>query len=231
MRARADRILSASRIGETGRSYGPRIAPRHPLRAGSNRVEAPSQPLLPGAPLHRLRHRQAGNAGTLPCGQGRGRLGCGVHGDLLRPSRDRSRAAAARASLGRRRREEPRPDVRAGACLWLAGRGRALPRRAARRWHVQPRGAWRAEPATVGCLSAHVPARDEQDRDPRGAGLLRGRGETGAHGRLRHRLRLRRSRVLAAPVPLAVLQPAHGRVRRPARQPSALLAGDARAGA
>ena len=44
---------------------------------------------------------------------------------------------------------------------------------------------------------------------------------------LRHRLRLRRPQLPAAAVPLAVLQPAHGRVRRLAGEPGALLARDA----
>ena len=50
-------------------------------------------------------------------------------------------------------------------------------------------------------------------------------------GRLRHRLRLRLALLPAAAVPDAVLQPAHGRVRRLVREPRALLARDDRAGA
>ena len=77
----------------------------------------------------------------------------------------------------------------------------------------------------------HVPEGDGQGRHPRGAGLLRGGREAGAHGGLRHRLRLRLALLSAAAVPDAVLQQAHGRVRRLVREPGALLARDDRAGA
>ena len=53
---------------------------------------------------------------------------------------------------------------------------------------------------------------------------VRRRGAAGARRRLRHHLRLRRARLPAVPVPLAVLQPPNRRVRRIVREPRALLA-------
>ena len=41
-------------------------APRHPVRAGPDRAEDAAKPVLPGASLHRLRRREAVDAGRLP---------------------------------------------------------------------------------------------------------------------------------------------------------------------
>src|SRR5205085_2098596 len=65
-----------------------RSAPRRALRAAPDRSEDAQEPLLPGASLHGLRRCAAADAGALPCDEGRGRLGGGLHGVLLdRPGR------------------------------------------------------------------------------------------------------------------------------------------------
>ena len=75
----------------------------------------------------------------------------------------------------------------------------------------------------------HRPQGDGAGGHPaRPGGLGAGRA-AGALGRLRHRLRLRRPQLPADAVPVAVLQQAHRRVRRPAGKPRPHVARDARA--
>ena len=112
-----------------------------------------------------------------------------------------------------------------------ARRRRALVRRPACALHGDALRPARALADPVGLRAPHLSEGDGQGRHPRGPGLLRRGGEARARGRLRHRLRLRLALLPPAAVPDAVLQPAHGRVRRLLREPRALLARDDRAGA
>ena len=77
-----------------------RPAPRHPVRAGPDRAEDAAQPLLPGAALHRLRRREAVDAGGVPRHEGRGRLGGGLHRVLLDQPRDRRVRRTSRRGSG-----------------------------------------------------------------------------------------------------------------------------------
>ena len=73
-------------------------------------------------------------------------------------------------------------------------------------------------------VSRRAGARDVDRRGARdGAALRRDRG-VGARGRVRRRAARFRERKVARPVPVAVLQPAHRRVRRVARRPGASVA-------
>ena len=75
----------------------------------------------------------------------------------------------------------------------------------------------------------HVVAKAMELDDIRRVQSRLGPGSPGrSRRRGRHRLRLRRPQLPAPPVPLALLQQAHRRVRRLAREPRPLLAGDAR---
>ena len=111
-----------------------------------------------------------------------------------------------------------------------ARRLRALVRRPARAVHGDALRAAGPVADPERLRVPHVLHRDGQGRHPLPAEALRRRGEAGAHRRLRHRLRLRLALVPAAAVPDAVLQQAHGRVRRLVREPGPLLARDDRAG-
>ena len=103
------------RASGSSTSERPRSAPRRPLRARAHRAEDAAQPLLPGAALHRLRRREALDAGPPPRAQGRGRLGVGVHGVLLDQPRERRVPVRLGAALGRRRRALAAADDRGGA--------------------------------------------------------------------------------------------------------------------
>ena len=111
-----------------------------------------------------------------------------------------------------------------------ARRGRALVRRPARALHGVPLRRSRAVADPDRLRVPHVRDRGGQGRHPLPPAPLRRGREAGAHGRLRHRLRLRLPLLPAAAVPDAVLQPPHRRVRRLLREPRPLLARDDRAG-
>ena len=210
-------------------AHGARSPPRHPLRARPHRAEDAAQPLLPGAPLHGLRQREARVAGPLPRHEGRGRLGRGLHGGGARQPGLRLLAGGVAARLGRRRRPQSRPHVRGGPPLRLARGGRADPRRRARNDARVPLAGDRALAARERLL--HARRRQERWSSTTSAGCSRtgsGQPEAVRDVGARHRLRLRRPQLPAAPVPLALLQQAHRRVRRLAREPRPLLAGDAR---
>ena len=122
-------------------------------------------------------------------------------------------------------------DRRAGARAGRAGRDRAVA-------HGRARREQRVAAAGGGAVADRRRLRgrgraagDDQARHPPRAGRLGGGGAALARRRLRHRLRVRRAHVPARPVPVAPLQPAHRRVRRIAREPGPVLAGDAGAGA
>ncbi len=204
-----------------------RSAPRLPLRAAQNRAEDAAQPLLPGAALLRLRHGETTPSGALPCHEGRGRLGRRLHRVLRDQPRLRRDALHLRAALGRRRRAGARRHVRAGARARRAGGLRAPS-------FGRPLAPSAVPPTGSGSLAAHVrlPARrsegDGEVGHPPHAGRLGGGGAARALGRLRHRLRVRRSQLSADAVPVALLQQAHGRVRWRPRESCPLLARDAR---
>ena len=119
----------ARRKAELEDGVGRARPPRHPLRAGPDRAEDAAQPLLPGAALHRLRRREAVDAGGLPGHEGRGRLGRGVHRVLLDQRRVRRVAVRVGAAVGRRGRARAAADDRGGARARRAGRRRAVARR------------------------------------------------------------------------------------------------------
>ena len=74
-------------------------------------------------------------------------------------------------------------------------------------------------------------ARDDSGRHRPRSGRLRRRRAPRTRRRLRHRLRVRRARLPADPVPVDLEQPPHRRLRREPRRPGPLRAGDPRAGA
>ena len=119
---------------------------------------------------------------------------------------------------------------RGGARARGAGRGRAVarrrstPRRASRASRRSRRRRSRATSTASRCRKAMAAADIRRVQDD----WVR-RGPAGARRRLRHRLRLRLAHLPADAVPLAVLQPPHGRVRRLVREPGAVLARGARA--
>ena len=153
-----------------GRAGGPGAPPRHPLRAGADRAEDASQPLLPGAPLHRLRGREAVDAGRLPGHEGRGRLGGGVHRVLLDQPRERRDAVRLGAAVGRRGRARAVAD----------GRRRPPPRRPGRRRAVARRPVRRG-PRVAAAAARPVPDRKRLRRDHRAQGD--GRAPTSAASR------------------------------------------------
>ena len=155
----------------------------------------------------------------------------GLHRVLLDPPRVRRHAPRLGAPLGRRRHQEPRVHVRHAPRARRARRRRALVRRPARALHGDALRPARALADPERLRVPDLPEGDGQGRHPDGAGLLRRGRQAGTRGRLRHRLRLRLALLPPAAVPDAVLQPAHGRVRRLLREPRALLARDDRAGA
>ena len=75
--------LAAAQRSRLRTPHEPARAPRHPVRAGPDRTKDASKPLLPGAALHRVRRREAVDAGGLSRDEGRGRMGGGVHRVLL----------------------------------------------------------------------------------------------------------------------------------------------------
>ena len=110
----------------------------------------------------------------------------------------------------------------------LAGR-RADPRRRPRHRRASRAGR-RSRPRSSRATTTRSssPKAMERGRHPPRAGGLGAGGQARPRRRVRHRLRLRRAQLPAAAVPLALLQQAHRRVRRLAREPRALLARDAR---
>ena len=115
-------------------------------------------------------------------------------------------------------------DVRSPARVRRAGRDRAVVRRPARAVHGDPRDAARPVADRLGLRAQHLPALHGPGRHRHRPADVRRRGAPGARGRLRHHLRLRRARLPAVPVPVAVLQPPHRQVRRLVREPRPLLA-------
>ena len=127
---------------------------------------------------------------------------------LLDPSRVGRHAPRLGAPLGRRRHQEPRAHVRHAPRARCARRCRALVRRPARSLHGDALRPARALADPERLRAPHLSEGDGQGRHPRGAGLLRRRGQARPRGRLRHRLRLRVALLSAAAVPHAVLQQA-----------------------
>ena len=78
----------------------------------------------------------------------------------------------------------------------------------------QPRDAARPIPDRLGLRAQHLPPRRRPGRHRHPPADVRRRGDPRARGGLRHHLRLRRPRLPAVPVPVAVLQPPHRQVRR-----------------
>ena len=164
----------------------------------------------------------------VPRHEGRGRLGGGLHRVRARLLGLGRVSLRLRPSLGRRRPGQPGRHVRARARARRPRRDRAHPLRRAR-----------DQPPVAASLGGPVPARERLRAAPRAQGdgarrhpaRPRGLGacsDSLARGRVRHRLRLRRAQLPPAPVPLAVLQQAHRRLRRLLREPRAVLARDHR---
>ena len=155
--------------GVKSAGHGTRPAPRHPLRARRDRAEDAAKPLLPGAPLHGLRRREAVVAGRPPRGQGRGRLGGGLHRVLHRLARRRRDAVHLGADVGRPRPRPSRARARrrpTGTGRWPAsssrtpartartarrGFRRRLPRRSRATSRTSRRSGWRAGTSTGSC--------------------------------------------------------------------------------
>ena len=203
---------------------------RHLVRAHRDRAEGPPQPVLPGAPLHRVRHPEAAVAGRVPGDEGRRRLGCGLHRVRARQRRLGHFAVGLVALLGRRGFREPRPDVRCCAPPRRAGGNRA----ASRRGHGLPEGVEVADHRPLADRQCDVPRRrsakgDGRRRHPARSGGLGGRGGACQGLRLRHRVRLRGPQLPAGAIPVPGAEPACRRLRRPPREPGSALARDARA--
>ena len=209
----------------------PGPASRHPLRARAHRAQDVAQSLLPGAALHRIRHREAVVASPSPRRQGRGRLGGDQH-RVLHHQRGVGRDAVRLGShVGRARREGAGGDVRRGASPRRARRYRALAHRCACREQRIAPARGRSLPDRERLRHGARAARDDPARHPARAGRLGRRRRALAQRRLRHRLRLRRAHVLARAIPVSALQPPLGRLRRLAPQPCAFLARDPGGGA
>ena len=158
-------------------------------------------------------------------------MGGRLHRVLLDPPGVRRHHACVGADLGRGRRAQPGLHVRPAARLRRAGRHRAVVRRAARAEHGEP--PYRAGPLAdpLRLRGQQLSPHDGLGRHRAGPALLRRRRDPVARRGLRHHLRLRGPLLSAPAVPVALLQQAHGRLRRQLREPGALLARDARAGA
>ncbi len=169
-----------------------------------------------GAALHRLREREARLPGPFPRHEGGGRLGGGLHRVRARLSRLRLCAGTCPPVSGTRTTCEPRAHGRARptSTAPLAG-DRADPQR---RPCDEPRVALpgdRALPGRERLLARSSSPRRWSTRTSTASGATGcGRRSSAARRGPRHRLRLRRALLPAAPVPLALLQQAHRRVRR-----------------
>ncbi len=206
--------------------------PKHDVLfdADPDRAEDAQEPLLPDAALQRLRVGEADEPGLLPRHEGGRRLR-----QPAAPSIARSRPSPTTPTASRRASGTTTTSRTSRSCAtcststarWppassgTAGRTPPAWRRAASRGAV-------ADPERL--RVPDVLHRGRQGRHPLPAAALRRRRQAGAHGRLRHRLRLRLPLLPAAAVPDPVLQQAHGRVRRLVREPRPLLARDDRAG-
>ena len=218
------RSVAATVAQCSGRPDGAQSSLRHPVRAGADRPGDGTQPVLPGASRKRHDQRAAQRARGLSRGEGRGRLGCGLHRRLLDPPELGRHAFAAVAAVGRGRRAQPRADDRGGSPARRAGRGRAV---AWRRVGDEP-GEPAAVAVAVRCRLAADLCRLHVQRPPQGHGRRRHQGpaalagggcQTRAAGRLRHRLRLCRDGLPALPVPPAGIQSAHGCLWRQPGEP------------
>ena len=209
-----------------------RPASRHPLRARPHRAEDAAQPLLPGAALHRVRRREAVVAGAPPRRQGRGRLGGRQHRVLHDQRRVRRDAVRLGAHVGRRRRaaccaatcdEAHRHGALAGIELSHTGaHGENSESRLPAAAPVADRERLRHGPRA---------ARDDEARHPPRAGRLGASPPSAraapASTSSTSTARTRTCRGSSC----RRTTTAHGRVRRLAREPRALLARDARGGA
>ena len=145
--------------------------------------------------------------------------------DQPRVRRDAVRVGA---DVGRPRPADAGLTAERGARAGRAGRHRAVAHRRARREQRVAAAGGGALPDRRRLRGRRGAAGDDQARHPPRAGAT---GLTAAralaHRRVRHRLRVRRPHLPARPVPVAPLQPPQRRVRRLAREPGPLLAGDA----
>ena len=159
---------------------------------------------------------EARRPGALPGDEGRGRLGGGLHRVLLDPPRVRRHATASRRGSGTTTTSRNlalmcdmlhEHGALAGVELWYGGAARALQESRC----VAARAL--ADPERL--RAPHVPEGDGQGRHPRGAGLLRRGREAGPRRPAStSSTSTARTRYLPHAVPVAVLQPAHRRVRR-----------------
>ena len=210
-------------------AHAARSSPRHPLRAGPDRAEDAAEPLLPGAALHRLREREAGLARALPRHEGRGRLGGRLHRGRAGRAGLRLLAGRLAARLGRRRRRATSPSWptrRTSTARSPASSSRTAACTASTRESRWP--AIAPSQLASDYYASVVPKAMELEDIRRVRGDWVRAAKLVARRGLRHRLRLRRAQLPAAAVSLAVLQQAHRLLRRLAREPRPLLAGDAR---